>query len=272
MKKTITAAWILLFPFLLSAQIGLINGYQALHAPNWEKAAREAYGLPDVKIFSPSIFTGINLYLPSKNKGIQWTPELHFSRHQVNITFDNPDMPNDPNFGSLTDFHRTTMGGLSFNGEFFLLRLAYPEHDPMLENFSALKRGLFLRLGMGFDLISQSKRSNTLNFGFGFGNVNRAYEFAGHLRIGLGVEHEITPFLSITPILSSTFYSKTSWTGINQPTDSFTFDPFGGPITNPSPSTKDIPKDAFIHWQAAIRLKINLKEFRAAFRKEIGND
>ncbi|MEL6867411.1 MAG: hypothetical protein AAFP19_23500 [Bacteroidota bacterium] len=188
MRPLITITLLFFLINSLSAQLGANAGIKRMNAPEWE-AIFEGESFLD-----QGFKVGVDYWFRLKNRRIEFTPELSYSRFASTIDHFTE--------GNAQDFSSTQLG-FHFNTNIYILDLGEDCDCPTFDkDGTILDKGLFVQVSPGLSLFQnryeglEEVKSNDTVFSLG---------------IGLGLDIGLTNFVTLTPLISFHRFFNAEW-------------------------------------------------------------
>ncbi len=190
MKKTSIAIFVcLLAAISVSAQIGVVGGFQSFRADNWEKFYVENEPGAIYPIYGYNL--GIDYWFRLKKRRIEFTPELSFGSFEGKL-------------GTNTVSHKTF--GFYFFTNIYPFDLASDCDCPVWsKDGNFFTKGFFVQLAPGFSFFKNQSKNTAAIDEFD----STSYSFGGS--VGAGLDLGISDFLTITPLGRYYFFPSAHW-------------------------------------------------------------
>ena len=201
MKKVF---FLILFFFstqILNAQFGISAAYKPITAKNWDQViSQHQLNAANAESLANGIHLGIEYWFRLKNHGVEFLPELSFTR--FTRLWQNED-------GLITEERiNSNFFGLHFNTNFYVFDLKGDCDCPTFsKQGNDLQKGFFIQLAPGVDFVSNSYKNNDMSE-----NVS---DIVPSIGFGVGVDIGLTNLLTITPMVKIHRYFGVEWEGLN---------------------------------------------------------
>ncbi len=216
----------------LNAQFGINAGYRSNGGNNWEKY----YAGQD--FIKTGYKVGVDYWFRLKNKRIEFTPELAYSNFKSEII-----QPTDELIKVKSQIY-----SIYLNTNIYFLDLENDCNCPTWSKSNDLfKKGLFFQFTPGLNYFENSIEDSVKA-------TEKSNDFVFSIGAGLGFDIGISNMITVTPIVSYTYYFNATWDGLS--------DQLGATPPNEEASGSTDLKQFF----AGIRIGIRLDQQNYGFR------
>lgn len=208
MKKLLFLSLFFLSISTIQAQIGISAGFVRMNVDDWASHTNND------EFLNTGIKIGVDYWLSLKNKRLDFVPELSYSRFKTD-------------FSSPANSYSANFIGFNVNTNIYFLDFAGDCNCPTFsKDGNLIKKGVFIQVSPGISFIQQKQE---ISFFDAPGSPAMAEEnsstTAFNIGVGLGLDIGLTDFITITPLVKYSYFTKTDWegligieNGVNQPT------------------------------------------------------